>query len=104
MKTLYCLVTGVVMALMMGCTTPKPLTLTRYVVVLPSAPLVADCEMIAPPTVETYVAAHRAEQERMLFEYSELQTTYLGICNQRFGVLRQWLQDQTALHEHPARP
>ena len=87
-----------------GCATPDTTTttVTKYVVVHPSAALIADCpDTVAPPDPETYVASSAKVKERMMAEYASAQQVERQKCNARWAGVRSWFSDQDKVYAAP---
>ena len=84
------------------CTHTPPVTVTKYVVVHPSATLVADCpDTVAPPEPKLYVASTAKEKERMMAEYASAQQAERQKCNARWAGVRSWFADQDKVYAAP---
>lgn len=94
-------------AMLTGCqTTPPPtVTVTKYVVVRPSADLLKPCVATAvPPDPKTYPAASHTEKEKQLFEFGATAQGDLATCNSRWPVLIKWFDLQEKNYAQPAVP
>ena len=102
-------------AVLVGCATnpsPPPVQpppITKYVVVQPSADLVADCDITAvPPDPDSFMAAIKkpdpTEAYGLLSDYASSQQADMRVCNARWKKFREWLSSQTVNYAAPPAP
>ena len=99
MKYLKLLAAVALLAILAGCATPTPpAPQFRNIFVAPSASLMKDCAISAPPSKEAFMKATDEERTKFLRDYNIKLLGDMKNCNAQWASLRDWMVKQEAIH------
>jgi hypothetical protein len=93
MKIIKILLAVAVAVIMAGCATTdteQPVR-TRNIFIKPSASMMLDCAITAPPEKTKFMAATQDERFAMLRDYNIKLLGDLKKCNQQWSGIREWM-------------